>query len=65
MIYDLSGGWYALVKVKVDQDLCIGCGLCESLCPEVFRLSAEGKSEVVNPDGCDGFMAIQVYSRIF
>lgn len=31
--------------VKVDKDTCIGCGLCESLCPEVFEL-IEGKSNV-------------------
>lgn len=31
--------------VKVDQNVCIGCGLCESLCPEVFELK-EGKSHV-------------------
>jgi ferredoxin len=23
----------------VDQDLCIGCGLCESVCSEVFELN--------------------------
>jgi len=26
------------MKAKVDPDSCIGCGLCETLCPEVFRL---------------------------
>lgn len=39
---------------KVDKDLCIGCGLCVSLCPEVFELGKDGKSEVKNPSGpCD------------
>ncbi|MEM2238727.1 MAG: ferredoxin [Candidatus Bathyarchaeia archaeon] len=42
------------MKVKVDRDACIGCGLCASLCPEVFELDDEGKSRVVNPNGCDG-----------
>ena len=26
------------MKATVDQDLCTGCGLCESTCPEVFEL---------------------------
>jgi ferredoxin len=26
------------VKATVDEDLCTGCGLCESTCPEVFEL---------------------------
>jgi len=30
----------------VDQDLCIGCGACESTCPEVFRL-IDDKSQVI------------------
>ncbi|RJS74983.1 ferredoxin [Candidatus Bathyarchaeota archaeon] len=42
------------LKVKVDRDACIGCGLCASLCPDVFELDDEGKSVVVNPEGCDG-----------
>lgn len=31
----------------VDQDLCIGCGLCTSLCEEVFELNNEGKANSV------------------
>lgn len=38
-------------KPKVDKDLCIGCGLCVSLCPDVFQLREDGKSEVKNPSG--------------
>jgi ferredoxin len=39
-------------KFYVDQDTCIGCGTCEGICPEVFRLNEEeGKSEVVKPKG--------------
>lgn len=38
----------------VKRDLCIGCGVCVSLCPEVFALDDEGKSKVINPNGdCD------------
>ena len=34
------------MTVKVNADLCIGCGTCVSLCDEVFELNEEGKSVV-------------------
>ncbi len=34
----------------VDQELCIGCGLCVSIAPEVFRLNESGVSEVYAND---------------
>ena len=40
-----------LREVYVDQDVCIGCGLCASVVPEVFRLNDEGVSEVYDPAG--------------
>lgn len=39
---------------RVDRDLCIGCGNCTVVCPEVFELDQEGKSRVINVEGkCD------------
>lgn len=32
---------------KVDRDACIGCGLCESVCPDVFELDDENISVVL------------------
>jgi ferredoxin len=29
------------MKARVDADLCIGCGLCESTCPEVFKMDGD------------------------
>ncbi len=34
------------MSVKVNQELCIGCGTCVSLCEDVFELNEEGKSQV-------------------
>jgi len=38
---------------KINQELCIGCGSCANLCPEVFKMAKDGKAEVVNPKGCE------------
>lgn len=35
-----------MVKINIDHDLCIGCGTCESICPEVFEVRDDGKSHV-------------------
>lgn len=35
------------MKAAVDRDTCIGCGNCESVCPDVFVLDTEGKSTVI------------------
>jgi ferredoxin len=40
-------------EVYVDQDVCIGCGLCASLVPGVFRLNDGGVSEVYDLEGAD------------
>jgi len=38
------------MKTNVDKELCIGCGLCESICPDVYEMNDDDKSEVkVNP----------------
>jgi ferredoxin len=35
----------------VDQDTCISCGLCISICPAVFRFNSNNKSECFNAAG--------------
>jgi len=32
-------------KIIVDRDKCLGCGMCVSLCPEVFEIK-DGKSHI-------------------
>lgn len=41
-------------KVVVDQEACLGCGTCASLCPDIFELDEVlGKSRVIKPEGGD------------
>jgi ferredoxin len=35
------------MKAFVDKDICIGCGNCVSICPRVFKIGTDGKSEVI------------------
>ncbi len=39
--------------VKVDQNVCIGCGLCAGMCPETFQMDLDGKSKVINEANTD------------
>lgn len=32
------------MKAIVDQEACISCGLCPSICPEVFEMDANDKA---------------------
>lgn len=34
------------MKATIDRDGCIGCGVCEDTCPEVFRMADDGLAEV-------------------
>jgi len=32
--------------IKVNKDKCVGCGLCATICKEVFALGKDGKAMV-------------------
>jgi len=38
------------MKAKVDKDTCIGCGLCPSICPNVFSMDSDGLAIAINDD---------------
>ncbi len=43
------------MKVTVDASTCVGCGLCEQSCPEVFKLGEDNIAIVLKQkcDSCD------------
>ena len=38
------------MKVYVDQDLCISCGLCISICNDVFSWNEDDKAQAIDLD---------------
>ncbi len=41
------------MNISINNDLCIGCGACESLCPNVFKVEEDEKSHVLMENGVD------------
>lgn len=39
------------MAVAVDMELCIGCGSCAEICPEVFEMR-DDKAWVISADKC-------------
>ncbi len=48
-----------MAKPIVNQETCIGCGTCESICPAVFKISDDGKAHVQEADFAANKDAIQ------
>jgi ferredoxin len=38
-------------RVYVNEEECIGCGLCAEIVPGVFQLNDEGVSKVIDSEG--------------
>ena len=36
------------MKVEIDRDGCISCGLCVATCPEVFNIADDGLAETIS-----------------
>lgn len=38
--------------VVIEEEECVGCGSCEEICPEVFKLNADTEiAVVIKPEG--------------
>lgn len=38
------------MKAYVDKDQCIGCGVCPTVCEEVFEMSGDGVAVVIGDE---------------
>ena len=47
------------MKVTLDHEGCIGCGLCISTVPEVFEVNADGKAEACGHTTDENRAAVQ------
>lgn len=36
-----------ILNVTIDRSGCISCGVCEAVCPKVFRMDDQGLAEVI------------------
>lgn len=42
------------MRIIIDQDKCIGCGTCETMCPDVFKLDLKSyKASVILENGSE------------
>ena len=37
------------MKALIDEDICLGCGKCGEICPEVFRMNSKTAKIVAMP----------------
>lgn len=43
-----------MAKIILERAKCIGCGSCEALCPQYWKLGGEGKAELLNSKKREG-----------
>ena len=41
-----------VVTLQLDRDTCVGCGVCEIVCPHGVFILADGKAQIADHDGC-------------
>ena len=51
------------MAVSIDQEACIGCGVCESIYPDLFEMSGEGKAKTKSVSSVDTDLAKDAASQ--
>jgi ferredoxin len=41
-----------VVSLGLDQETCVGCGMCAEVCPQQVFVVTDGKAHLVDRDGC-------------
>lgn len=41
-----------VATIKVDENKCVGCGICEKVCPHRVLKVSSGKAKIVQKDSC-------------
>jgi len=51
------------MPVTIDKETCIGCGVCESIYPDLFEMQSDGKAGVKNVSDYDASLANDAASQ--
>ncbi len=51
------------MAVVIDQENCIGCGVCEGVYPDLFEMASDGKAKVKNLSNYDASLAQDAASQ--
>lgn len=44
------------MKVRVNPDVCVGCGACQGIAPDVFQINDGGVAEAISEDVKEEFV---------
>lgn len=36
------------MKLRVNKDVCLGCGACQAICPDVFQIDEDGLAVAIS-----------------
>lgn len=49
--------------LKVNEDLCIGCGACAAIAPEVFELNDNGLAQAIMEPVAEEFVEVALEAK--
>lgn len=41
------------MSIKVNQETCVGCGMCVNMCPDVFSLNEDNKAYAISQENTE------------